>query len=88
MADEKDRFGDKIHQSEKAMEDQWARKQDAELLEKLRQKKAAAGAVAMDCPRCGKALVDKLAGGVQMLACPQHDGAWLDASALENLLKK
>jgi uncharacterized protein with PIN domain len=87
MVDEKDRFGDKLHQSEKALEDQWARQQDAELLEKIRQKKATETA-AMACPKCGQALVDKVAAGVHMLACPQHDGAWLDASALENLLKK
>jgi len=37
MADEKDRFGEKIHQSEKAREDQWARQQDAELLENPRE---------------------------------------------------
>ncbi len=45
MADEKDRFGEKIHQSEKALEDQWARQQDAELLEKIRQKGATAHAL-------------------------------------------
>ncbi len=84
MADEKDRFGEKIHQSEKAREDQWARQQDAELLEKIRQK----GAAAMHCPKCGNVLVDKIVDGLHMRACPQHDGAWLDASALENLLKK
>ena len=84
MADEKDRFGEKIHQSEKAREDQWARQRDAELLEKIRQK----GATALHCPKCNNALVDRVVDGVHMLACPQHDGAWLDAAALENLLKK
>ena len=66
MADEKDRFGEKIHQSEKAREDQWARQQDAELLEKIREKKAAGGA-AMQCPKCGKALVQKPHGIVHIL---------------------
>ena len=86
MADEKDRFGEKLHQSEKALEDQWARKQDAELLEKIRQKGAAA--VAMHCPKCNEALAAKIVDGLHMLACPQHHGAWLEASALETLLKK
>ncbi len=85
MADEKDRFGEKIHQSEKAMEDQWARKQDAELLEKIRQK---GGGIAMHCPKCGKELVAKADGIVHMFVCPQHDGAWIEASQLESLLKK
>jgi hypothetical protein len=84
MADEKDRFGEKIHESEKACEDQWARQRDAELLEKIRQKDAAA----MHCLKCGKALVEKTQGSVHMLACPQNEGAWIEASVLENLLKK
>jgi hypothetical protein len=87
MVDEKDRFGEKIHQSEKAREDQWARQQDAELLEKIREKKAAGGA-AMQCPKCGKVLVQKPHGIVHILACPQNDGAWIEASELHNLLKK
>ena len=32
MVDEKDRFGEKIHESEKAREDQWARQQDSRVL--------------------------------------------------------
>jgi uncharacterized OB-fold protein len=84
MADEKDRFGEKIRDSEKAREDQWARQRDAELLEKIRQK----GLTAMHCPRCGKGLVDKVQDGVHILACPQNEGAWIEASALEGLLKK
>jgi hypothetical protein len=84
MVDEKDRFGEKIHESEKAREDQWARQQDAALLEKIRQRAAAA----IHCPRCGKALIDKVQDGVHLLACPQNEGAWIDASVLENLLKK
>jgi hypothetical protein len=34
MDDQKDRFGDKIHDLEKARENQWARGQDRVLLEK------------------------------------------------------
>jgi universal stress protein A len=39
-ADEKDRFGEKIHDLEKAREDQWAAERDRELLAKLREKAA------------------------------------------------
>ena len=87
MADEKDRFGEKIHQSEKAMEDQWARQQDADLLEKIRLKKAT-GASAANCPRCGKTLVEKPHGEVHIFACPENHGAWIEASDLEKFLKK
>jgi hypothetical protein len=84
MADEKDRFGEKIKQREKAQEDQWARQQDAELLQKIRQK----APTTLHCPRCGNALIDEVKGGIHLLACPQNDGAWIEASALESLLKK
>jgi len=83
MADEKDRFGDKLHQSEKALEDQWARQHDAELLEKIRQK----GLSAMHCPRCNSNLVDRVHNGVHLMACPKDDGAWLEAQALEIFLE-
>jgi len=36
--DEKDRLGDKLHDVEKAREDQWAHERDKELIEKLRKK--------------------------------------------------
>lgn len=83
MADEKDRFGDKLHQSEKAMEDQWARQQDAELIKKMQGK-----STALHCPKCNSALTEKNLGGIHVLACPNNDGAWLDASALQHLSNK
>lgn len=83
MADEKDRLGDKLHDVEAAREDQWARQRDAELLEQIRQKQLGT----MHCPKCGKALVAKKQGAVQILACPADDGAWLDAAALKAVLK-
>ena len=84
MADEKDRYGEKLHDKAKVHADQWARQQDAELLEKLRNK----ATTAMHCPKCNSALVDEVQGGIHLQACPNHDGAWLDAAALKNLLKK
>ena len=88
MVDEKDRFGEKIHQSEKAREDQWARQRDAELLEKIRQK----GLTSMHCPRCNATLVDRVHNGIHVLACPKDEGAWLESKSLqmflETLMKK
>ena len=89
MEDEKDRLGDKLHEVEKAREDQWAFEQDRKLIEKQRQKMAQqkqAGA-ALTCPQCGKSLVAKAQGGVAMMACPENHGAWLDASSLQAVLK-
>jgi len=38
MADEKDRLGSKLHDVEKAREDQWARQSDEKLLEQMRER--------------------------------------------------
>ena len=78
----KDRLGSKIRDVEAAREDQWARQNDAELIEKMRKR--------LDhiaCPHCKEFLVAKAEAGVSMLACPRGDGAWLDASALKLALK-
>jgi len=79
MADEKDRLGSKLHDVERARENQWARQRDEEILEKLRQKYSKA----IDCPQCGHKLDARVAIGVGGMACPSHHGAWIDAEALE-----
>lgn len=84
MADEKDRFGDKLHDAEKARVDQWARQRDAELLAKMRRKPR----TSLRCPKCGKVLVEKTHRTVHVLACPSNDGAWIEAADLESLLAK
>lgn len=38
MPEEKDRWGDKLHDAEKAREDEYFRKRDQELIEKRRRK--------------------------------------------------
>jgi Zn-finger nucleic acid-binding protein len=78
MADEKDRFGDKLHQAERGREDQWARQRDAEIIERLRRKYSKA----IHCPQCGKALDARVAIGVGGMACPDHHGAWGDQETL------
>ena len=81
--DEKDRFGDKMHEVEKAREDQWAREQDRHLLERLRQRQTAE----VHCPHCNAKLAAHVAGGIAVLNCPQGHGAWLDAESLRHLSK-
>jgi Transcription factor zinc-finger len=83
MSDERDRLGDKLHDVEKAREDQWARQQDQQLLEKLRQRQAAE----VLCPQCNSKLVPRVVGGIAILACPSDHGAWLDAESLRHLPK-
>jgi uncharacterized protein YbaR (Trm112 family) len=80
--DNKDRFGEKMHDVEAAREDQWARQHDAQLIEKLRERLSA-----MVCPHCKKPLVAKSHGNLQMLACPTGEGAWFEEKALKAVLK-
>ncbi len=94
MADEKDRFGEKIRDLEKAREDQWAAQRDRELLENLRRKQAelksamsaATEAMGALCPRCHHQLVKTERSGVALLICPEDGGAWLDKAELNKLL--
>jgi len=91
--DNKDRFGSKLHDAERAREDQHAAERDRELLEKLRKKKSELGAIKGKtdategvCPRCQRTLLAKPFGKVTMMACPQDDGAWFDEEALKVVL--
>jgi hypothetical protein len=81
--DHKDRLGNKLHDVEKAREDQWARQSDEKLVEKMRKRLSQTA-----CPECKQILIPKTEAGVEMHACPQGHGAWLDASALKAVLKK
>ncbi len=84
MADDnKDRLGSKLHDVEKAREDQWARQLDTELLEKMRKRLSQTA-----CPHCKQFLVAKTEHGVPMHACPGGHGAWLDEPALKAVLKE
>ena len=81
--DHKDRLGDKLHDAEKAREDQWAKQSDEKLLEQMRKRLHNHA-----CPECKQFLVAKTENGVHLHACPDGHGAWLDASALKAVLKK
>jgi hypothetical protein len=84
MADEKDRFGDRLRDAEKAHEDKWAREQDELLLAKLRQKQG----TEVHCPSCSESLLARTAGGLAVMACPYGHGAWLDQDALQHLAQR
>ncbi|MGB8684940.1 MAG: zf-TFIIB domain-containing protein [Candidatus Binatus sp.] len=82
-SDNKDRLGEKLDDVGAAREDQWARKQDTDLIEKMRERLSHTA-----CPNCKQFLVPKTQSGVAIYACPQGHGAWLDASALKAVLKQ
>jgi len=83
MADDKDRFGDKLHQKEKADEDRFFAERDRELLARLRSRKESEPAA--NCPRCTKPLAPVAYGGVAVEECPGCSGVWLDRDQLEAL---
>ena len=83
MSDQKDRMGDKFRDVEAAREDQWARKRDAELLERMRERLNA-----MLCPYCKSSLGAESDSGVEMLKCPNDHGAWLGKDTLRRLLER
>jgi hypothetical protein len=83
MNDQKDRYGDKIHELEKAREDQWAREQDRRLLEKMR----ASQHPVLHCPRCEVKLVAQVGGELSIMVCPNGHGGWVEGAALERLIE-
>lgn len=76
MDSEKDRFGDKLRDAEKAREDKFFADRDRELLEKLRRESALG-----DCPSCGVALAPREDGPLRAAVCPAGHGAWLPAES-------
>ncbi len=88
---EKDRYGDKLHDLEKAREDKFFADRDRELLLKL---KAQTGAqdeqsvrelAKMRCPKCGDRLTPHTRLDVELCECPSGHGIWLETGALEKL---
>lgn len=81
MSDQKDRFGDRLHDAEKAREDQWAKQRDSELLAEMRKKMAAS----LFCPHCKNVLEARVKNGIEFYACPGGHGAWLEHAVIERL---
>jgi hypothetical protein len=94
MPDEKDRYGDKLRDVEKAREDKYFAERDRGLLEKLRASKAADDEqtlqqlALMRCPKDGSHLEQKNHLDVTFEQCPRCDGIWLDKGELAELGKR
>jgi len=90
MADDKDRFGDKLRDKERAEEDLYFNRRDEALLEKMRQQKAGATVATgtMRCPKDGAALVAVDHHGVSVEECPTCGGMWLNKGELETVAKR
>jgi DNA-directed RNA polymerase subunit RPC12/RpoP len=85
---EKDPFGDKLREKERADEDRYFAERDRALLEKIRLsdeagREAAAREVARGrCPRCGTRLTPQSLESVDVNTCPACGGLWLDKGDL------
>ena len=94
MVDEKDRFGEKLRQKEKAEEDRFFAEHDKALLEKLRKQKSGDDLeqvrelARMRCPKDGDRLATVDEHGVKIEECPTCHGMWIDAGELETLANR
>ena len=88
--DDKDRFGDKLRQKEKADEDRFFAERDKAALEKLRQQQGASDVehAQMRCPKCGEQLANVDEHGVTVAECPAGHGLWVDHHQLEMIAKR
>ena len=76
---------------EKSLENEYFRRKEQELVEKLRAQRAErekAEASVIHCPKCGGTLVEHTFEGVQIDRCNKCNGIWLDAGELELLTMK
>lgn len=76
---------------EKSLEEEYFRRQEQELIEKLRANRAVEGqrekaeASAVHCPKCEGTLVELTHENVRIDRCNKCNGVWLDAGELEQL---
>lgn len=79
---------------EKSLEEEYFRKKEKELVEKLRAKRAEqeqrnkAEASAVQCPKCEGPLVSLTFEDVRLDRCVKCKGVWLDAVELERLTQQ
>lgn len=91
MSDEKDRFGDKLREAEKAREDQYFAERDRALLQKLKAEQSGGEEqhlkelARMRCPKCGERLTTVKHLDVTVDECPVCHGMWLDKGELEQI---
>jgi hypothetical protein len=79
---DKDRFGDKLRDKERAEEDRYFAEQDRAKLKAIKEGVTEEPHLGL-CPRCGKALDEKVYLGVAIDECAACGGIWLDKGELE-----
>jgi len=91
MAEEKDRFGDKLRDAERGREEDYFARRDREMIEKLRKKDPAGESAERKgsglCPRCGNPLTQRFLQGIRADECSGCGGFWLDRGELDTLTR-
>jgi hypothetical protein len=74
----------------RALENEYFRRREQELLDKMKQKleSEAASATQMSCPRCGGDLIETDHDNVTIDVCNKCNGVWLDAGELAQIAAK
>ena len=91
---EKDPFGDKLRDKQRAEEDLYFAKRDREALEKLKGKDDSAQEAALRelaknrCPKDGNRLTVRAVDGVEIEECGECGGVWLDRGELASVSKR
>lgn len=92
--DEKDRFGDKLREKERADEDRYFAEQDRAALEKLRAAREQQSEAALRdfargrCPKCGERLATIEIDRISVERCSACGGVWLDDGELQALSRR
>ncbi len=71
-----------------ALENEYFRRKEQELIEKMKAKLADAGATGMNCPRCDGKLVETDFEQIKIDVCDKCSGAWFDAGELAQVIDK
>lgn len=74
----------------RALENEYFRRQEQELIEKMRSKLSAGNAPAsdFDCPKCDGKLVETNYENIKIDVCSKCTGVWLDAGELAQVMHK
>ena len=90
MADEKDRFGDKMKLVERAKEDIYFAEQDRALIAKLKAQlqKVEKTPTELRCPKCPGILETFTFQGFILDRCNTCHGIWMDNGELEGVIQK
>jgi uncharacterized protein with PIN domain len=94
MAGDRDPFVEKFTLRERAEEDLFFGRRDAELLRRLRAKRRAveerriAEAALNRCPQCGESLREVMRRGVRTEVCPRGHGFWVALGACKTIIER